>query len=37
MVGSGGRWERVEKVGWGERACVGERLVREWGRGGGNR
>ena len=27
----------MEKVGWGERACVGGRLVREWGRGGGNR
>ena len=34
MVGSGERWERVEKMGWGERVCVGGKLVREWGKEG---
>ena len=31
VVKGGKGWK---KVGWGKRACVGERLVREWGRGG---
>ena len=26
---------KVEKMGWGERVCVGGKFVREWGKGGG--